>query len=111
MEKGGKEMKKNWIKYAVALFSVLFLLAACGGGNEKTSDVSSDDNASKADDETKKYKVGVTQIVEHPSLNAAYDGFQQALEDAGLEVEYDHKLRKGIKVTIRLLRTTLPVQM
>ena len=36
-----------------------------------------------------KYKVGVTQIVEHPSLNAAFDGFKEALEDAGLDVEYD----------------------
>ena len=38
---------------------------------------------------TEKYKVGVTQIVEHPSLNAAYEGFKKALEDAGLDVEYD----------------------
>ena len=40
-------------------------------------------------EETKKYKIGVTQIVEHPSLNAAYDGFKKAIEDAGLDVEYD----------------------
>src|SRR5690606_34208710 len=40
-------------------------------------------------EESTKYKVGVTQIVEHPSLNAAFDGFKKALEDAGLDVEYD----------------------
>ncbi len=39
--------------------------------------------------DSKKYKIGVTQILEHPSLNAAFDGFKKALEDAGLEVEYD----------------------
>nr|WP_260471974.1 ABC transporter substrate-binding protein [Bacillus sp. HMF5848] len=41
------------------------------------------------------YKVGVTQIVEHPSLNAALDGFKKALEDAGLEVEYDEQIAQG----------------
>ena len=37
------------------------------------------------------FKIGVTQIVEHPSLNAAYEGFQKAIEDAGLEVEYQYE--------------------
>lgn len=90
-------MKKNWIKYAVALFSVVFLLAACGGGTEKTSDGSSDDNASKTGEETKKYTIGVTQIVEHPSLDSAYEGFQQALTDAGLDVEYNKQIAQGDK--------------
>src|SRR5699024_12868882 len=33
--------------------------------------------------------VGATQIVEHPSLDEAYNGFQEALTDAGLNVEYN----------------------
>ena len=37
----------------------------------------------------------MTQIVEHPSLNAAYKGFQKALEDAGLEVEYNFNTANG----------------
>ncbi len=45
--------------------------------------------------EKKTYKIGVTQIVEHPSLNAAYDGFKQALEDAGIEAEYDVQIAQG----------------
>ncbi len=94
---GGKEMKKNWITYAMALFGIVFLLAACGGGNKNTSDAPADDSASKTDDETKTYKIGVTQIVEHPSLNAAYEGFQQALKDAGLDVDYEHQIAQGDK--------------
>ncbi|MBO0600509.1 ABC transporter substrate-binding protein [Sporosarcina sp. E16_3] len=70
-------MGNNWIK--VVIFSAVLLLAACGDGEKKESSTNED---------TKKYKIGVTQIVEHPSLNAAYDGFKQALEDAGLDVEY-----------------------
>lgn len=59
----------------------LFLLAACGSD--------STDTGSDSDNEGKVYKIGATQIVEHPSLDQAYLGFQEALEDAGLEVEYD----------------------
>ncbi|WP_186671018.1 ABC transporter substrate-binding protein [Sporosarcina sp. BP05] len=83
-------MKTKWLKYAVALFSVMFILAACGG--DKTDNASKSSNDEKepgTNEETPKYKIGVTQIVEHPSLNAAFDGFKKAIEDAGLDVEYD----------------------
>lgn len=83
-------MKSSWIKYAVALFSVVFILAACGkGGDDKAADATNGSKDKGTTEEAKTYKVGVTQIVEHPSLNAAFEGFQKALEDAGLEVEYD----------------------
>ncbi|MEK5070881.1 ABC transporter substrate-binding protein [Sporosarcina sp. FSL K6-1508] len=83
-------MKTSWIKYALALFSVVFVLAACGSGESgNTSKTSTDNKEPGTNEETKKYKIGVTQIVEHPSLNAAFDGFKKAIEDAGLEVEYD----------------------
>lgn len=35
------------------------------------------------------YTIGASQLVEHPSLDAAYDGFKDALEDADLDVDYD----------------------
>ncbi len=83
-------MKLNWIKNAIALLSVLFILTACGaGGDQNSGSASNEDNEAGASKEQGKYKVGVTQLVEHPSLNAAFEGFQQALEDAGLDVEYD----------------------
>lgn len=72
-------MKNYWRKMTVVIFSAVLLLAACG--DEEKSESSNNED-------TKTYKIGVTQIVEHPSLNAAYDGFKKALEDAGLEVEY-----------------------
>lgn len=67
-------------KIAVILFSTVLLLAACGSGDKNES------SSNKGDG--KKYTVGVTQIVEHPSLNAAFEGFKQALADAGLDVDY-----------------------
>ncbi|KXH80078.1 ABC transporter substrate-binding protein [Sporosarcina sp. HYO08] len=84
-------MRKNWLKYAVALFSIVLVLAACGTAkNDNAANNNTEDEGNKSTStDSKKYKIGVTQIVEHPSLNAAYDGFKKALEDAGLDVEYD----------------------
>ncbi|WP_078548318.1 ABC transporter substrate-binding protein [Litchfieldia alkalitelluris] len=70
---------KKWKSLVVGSIASALLLAGCGnsGGDEDT------------------YKVGVTQIVEHPALDAAVDGFQKALEDKGLKVEYDVQIAQG----------------
>lgn len=79
-------MNKNWKKAMVAIFGATLLLSACG---------SSGGSGTGSDDEEKIYKIGVTQIVEHPSLNAAYDGFKKAIEDAGIKAEYDPQIAQG----------------
>ncbi|WP_144514022.1 ABC transporter substrate-binding protein [Bacillus sp. FJAT-22090] len=68
-------------KLALFLLAAILLLAACGENSEQGSNENAKEN-------TKKFKIGVTQIVEHPSLNAAFEGFQKALEDAGIDAEY-----------------------
>jgi len=78
-------MKNGSKKMLAIIFSAVLVLAACGNSGEvKEKKISS-----------KKYKIGVSQIVEHPSLNAAYDGFKKALEDAGIDVEYDVQIAQG----------------
>lgn len=77
-------MKSTQKKFGMVLSAAILILAACGG------DESASTNTKEAEN-TKTFKIGVTQIVEHPSLNAAFDGFQKAIEDAGLEVEYEVK--------------------
>jgi len=80
-----KVLKKNiWI----ALCAVL-LLAACGDKSGADTSSGSSDKGNGGDGE--KYRIGVTQIVEHDSLNAAFEGFKKAIEDAGLDVTYDVK--------------------
>ncbi|WP_188455104.1 ABC transporter substrate-binding protein [Virgibacillus oceani] len=69
----------------LAIIGVI-VLAACGN-NASSSDGGSDGDSGSEGEKT--YKIGATQIVEHPSLDAAYEGFQAALDDAGLNVEYD----------------------
>lgn len=70
---------------AVGITSAL-LLAGCGSNESGTNQ--SGENESGSENKST-YKVGVTQIAEHPSLDAAFEGFKKALEEEGLEVEYD----------------------
>ncbi|EMT46763.1 MULTISPECIES: ABC transporter substrate-binding protein [Anoxybacillus] len=74
----------KWLNMCGALLLAGSVLAGCSG--EKT--------ANDADGD-KTYKIGVTQIVEHPSLDAAFNGFKKALEDKGLKVEYDVQIAQG----------------
>ncbi|MGJ7922342.1 ABC transporter substrate-binding protein [Neobacillus sp. LXY-4] len=62
---------------ALLLCGMLFLLTACGSGSKETS--------SGAEKEMKEVKIGIIQLVEHPSLDAAREGFIAALKDAGYE--------------------------
>nr|WP_238535170.1 ABC transporter substrate-binding protein [Fictibacillus macauensis] len=61
------------------------LLGGCG-----KSDVSS------KMDRDKTVTIGVTQIVEHPSLDAAYKGFQKGVKDGGVQhVDFKYKVAQG----------------
>jgi len=76
-------------KLSILLFGLILLLAACGGGNSNGSSNEPAENANgSSGEETKSYKIGTTQIVEHPSLDAATQGFKDAIKDSGLKVEF-----------------------
>src|SRR3954467_11964303 len=79
-----ERMKKTMGLAAFGLAGALFL-SGCGnesgGGDEKESTSSKEQT----------YQVGITQFVEHPSLDAATEGFKKALEDEGINVEYDEQ--------------------
>lgn len=66
-------------------------LSACAGGDEpeESGGEPPADDGDTAAAET--YDVGITQIVSHPSLDAARDGFKAALDEAGLDVTYDEQ--------------------
>ncbi|MBN8209231.1 ABC transporter substrate-binding protein [Bacillus sp. NTK071] len=63
-------------------------LAGCGSNSTSSNSENSDGEESK-----ESYTIGVTQIVEHPSLDAAFEGFKMALEENGFKegdnVTYD----------------------
>ncbi|WAA13025.1 ABC transporter substrate-binding protein [Fervidibacillus halotolerans] len=72
------------------LLAIIFILGACGGSNNSSDggDNGSDNGEGNETQETT-YEVGISLYVDHPSLNAAEEGFKKALEDAGLNVKYN----------------------
>lgn len=70
---------KRQVVLACALALVLLMLNACGSQapGEGTAEQGDTGNAGK------KVKIGVTQVVNHASLDEAYKGFVQALKDNG----------------------------
>ncbi len=80
---GWESTVNNRIMVGMALVLATGLLLGCnGGGIKKSSD-------------TKKFKVGVVQLVEHAALDAANKGFIKGMEEngfkAGVNVEYDQQ--------------------
>lgn len=92
-------MKKN-ILSVIMIITSLVLFVSCGNKEEKpTEEVKSEVKT----EEKKIYKIGVTQIVDHPALNDSKQGFLDALKDAGIETEIDDKVANGEIPTQQLI--------
>lgn len=89
-------MKSARLGVVGAIAAASVLLAACG---------TSGSNAGGQASAGKTYKIGITQIVTHPSLDAARDGFKKALADAGLKVDYDEQNAQGDQATATSIAT------
>ncbi|MCM2674428.1 ABC transporter substrate-binding protein [Alkalicoccobacillus plakortidis] len=74
-------------KWGLLLSAPLLIAALSACGN------SDDENAENGEDP--EFTIGATQIVEHPSLDAAYQGFQDALTDAGINAEFSFQSAQG----------------
>ncbi|WP_341728016.1 ABC transporter substrate-binding protein [Brooklawnia sp.] len=85
-------MKKTWRTLAALASAGTLLLAGCG------SDSGSGSSASAGGSDTE-YKIGITQIVSHASLDAARDGFKDGLADAGIKASYDEQNAQGDQAT------------
>lgn len=87
--------KRFWL--GLALASLMVVTAACGGGNGGKTNSDSDNKSAAGNgaSEGKKYNVAISQIIEHPSLDATREGFLAALKDAGLDVEVDYNNAQG----------------
>lgn len=80
-------MKKIGLLFAVSLL----LLSVIGCGNNATNGGTKSGDAQGTEESggKTKYKIAISQIVEHPSLDATREGFLAALKDAGI-VEGDN---------------------
>ena len=60
---------------------MIFCLAACGSKND-TADNGDKQESTTKDDSKESYKVGICQLVQHDALDAATQGFKDALNEA-----------------------------
>lgn len=75
---------------SLVLASIMVVTAACGGNSGKTNETGAVETMKcesvKADkDAENAYSISISQIVEHPSLDATCSGIITALKDAGIE--------------------------
>ncbi|RXT06511.1 ABC transporter substrate-binding protein [Ammoniphilus sp. CFH 90114] len=104
--------KGIWSKAFTGLFGILLAtsLTACGGSTTQepaaptTTEPQKTETAAPAPAEpAKTFKIGVTQIVEHPALDAARKGFVDYLNENGFkegeQVTYDFQSAQGSQDT------------
>lgn len=90
---------RKWLTLLIVMLIASIALVACGGGDEEaeTEDAATEEEAT--DEQTAEsgdtFSIGATQIVEHPSLDRAFEGFKDALEEAGLNVDIQHESAQG----------------
>ena len=82
----------------IMLMVVLAMLVLVGcGSKDKETEKKGTEGEQVAKEKT--YKIGITQIVSHPALDKAREGFKDAIKEAGLNVEYVEQNAQG-EVTI-----------
>ncbi len=83
----------QFTRAAATVLASTLLLAACSG-NGGDDDPTTEPTAG-GEEPTESISVGITQIVSHPSLDAARDGFKAALADAGYDVTFEEENAQG----------------
>ncbi|MGZ9584825.1 ABC transporter substrate-binding protein [Paenibacillus marinisediminis] len=84
---------KSYVLVSLLLIGLLTFMTACGEKNKDANNAASGNAGIQAKE---KVKIGITQIVEHPSLDEARKGFIAALKDAGyvegenLEIDFQN---------------------
>ena len=85
-------MKKILLLVSIAIMLVL----SCGNKVKKSSETGGE----KSKDT---FKVGITQIVAHPALDSAREGFKDAFKESGLKVTFDEKNANGEIATANMI--------
>ena len=87
-------MKKKLLALVLACAMALGL-AACGGSKAKTP-AGNNGDAANGNDAAKTYLVGICQLAPHPALDAATQGFKDALTEAlGEQVRFEEQNAAG----------------
>ena len=111
---GGDKMAfKKLRKWSAICLATALLLSGCASTpKETTTQNTGDDTAHEASategsqkESQEDYTIGVMQIVEHPALDAAREGFIEALDEAGFKgnVVFDNKNAQGDMPTAQII--------
>lgn len=102
-------MKSKRITAFLMTAALMLSMTACNGGSGSSSESGSDSGAASAEQETAaateepaasdgdSYTIGICQMLEHPALDAATEGFQDACKEKFGEdkVEFDLQNAQG----------------
>lgn len=89
-----KMIKVQMKRTALLMMAGMLAMAGCAPKQEA---------GSAAQEQATALKIGVTQIVDHPSLNASRDGFAERLQELGIEVELDYQQAGGDVPTAQMI--------
>lgn len=97
-------MKLNLLKKSIALaICVPLILTGCTSQPESTSQNDNTAGNSAAEENNKVYKIGISQLIEHPSLDQAREGFIDELKNLGVEIEVDYSNAQGDTASTQLI--------
>jgi len=88
--------RSKWVAGLAIAAAGALMLSACSSDSGDKGDTGNNGDTPAA---AESYKIGVAQLVQHPALDAANEGFKQALKDAGLDVTYDDQNANGEQST------------
>ena len=84
-------MKKILVLVSISIMLVL----SCGNEGKK--------NENTGKESKDNFKIGITQIVAHPALDSAREGFKDAIKESGLNVTFDEKNANGEVATANMI--------
>jgi len=83
-------MKSNIIKKTLALaISISMIATGCASAPKQETNQENQPAGEKT------YKIGISELVQHPSLDQAMEGFVDELEASGVKVEFDVQNAQG----------------
>ena len=76
-------------KLLILASTLMLMVLSCGNSGSESK------SSGNAGTGSKKYRIGITQIVSHPALDSAREGFKATFKEAGINAEFDEKNANG----------------
>ena len=84
-------------KLLILVSTLMLMVLSCGNSGSESK------SSGNAGTGSKKYRIGITQIVSHPALDSAREGFKAAFKEAGIDADFDEKNANGETTNANLI--------